>query len=294
MSLALKEVIRIGEQMLADAGVADAAIDAKELYCYMEGLDRTGLMMAWQRILQDNQCEAYFKLVEERASRVPLQHITGTQEFMGLPFTVNENVLIPRADTETLAEAAEKIIAERKNTTAPVRFLLDVCTGSGCIGISIAKRTGVPALLCDISPEAVSVAEKNIQLNGVGGLCMCRQGDLFEAALPFAKERASGFDIITINPPYICTDVIHSLQPEVLREPMIALDGGADGLEFYRRIRKGYSCLLNPGGVLLLETGFDQGAAVSELFANDGAVSVLSDICGNDRVVVVEKRLNRG
>ncbi len=86
MSLALKEVIRIGEQMLADAGVADAAIDAKELYCYMEGLDRTGLMMAWQRILQDNQCEAYFKLVEERASRVPLQHITGTQEFMGLPF----------------------------------------------------------------------------------------------------------------------------------------------------------------------------------------------------------------
>mgnify|MGYP000013095461 CR=1 FL=1 len=118
--------------------------------------------------------------------------------------------------------------------------------------------------------------------------------DAVEAALPFAKERASGFDIITINPPYICTDVIHSLQPEVLREPMIALDGGADGLEFYRRIRKGYSCLLNPGGVLLLETGFDQGAAVSELFANDGAVSVLSDICGNDRVVVVEKRLNRG
>ena len=171
---------------------------------------------------------------------------------------------------------------------------MDVCTGSGCIGISIAKRTGVPALLCDISPEAVSVAEQNIQLNGVGELCMCRQGDLFEAALPFAKERASGFDIITINPPYICTDVIHSLQQEVLREPMIALDGGADGLEFYRRIRKGYSCLLNPGGVLLLETGFDQGAAVSELFANDGAVSVLSDICGNDRVVVVEKRLNRG
>ena len=106
MSLALKEVIRIGEQMLADAGVADAAIDAKELYCYMEGLDRTGLMMAWQRILQDNQCEAYFKLVEERASRVPLQHITGTQEFMGLPFAVNGDVLIPRQDSEILAEEA--------------------------------------------------------------------------------------------------------------------------------------------------------------------------------------------
>ena len=96
--------------MLADAGVADAAIDAKELYCYMEGLDRTGLMMAWQRILQDNQCEAYFKLVEERASRVPLQHITGTQEFMGLPFAVNGDVLIPRQDTETMVEDALELL----------------------------------------------------------------------------------------------------------------------------------------------------------------------------------------
>ncbi len=113
MSLALKEVIRIGEQMLVDAGVADAAIDAKELYCYMEGLDRTGLMMAWQRILQDNQCEAYFKLVEERASRVPLQHITGTQEFMGLPFAVNGDVLIPRQDTETMVEDALALLGDR-------------------------------------------------------------------------------------------------------------------------------------------------------------------------------------
>ena len=102
------------------------------------------------------------------------------------------------------------------------------------------------------------------------------------------------FDIIVSNPPYIPAADIAMLAQDVQQEPRTALDGGADGLEFYRRIRKGYSCLLNPGGVLLLETGFDQGAAVSELFANDGAVSVLSDICGNDRVVVVEKRLNRG
>ena len=123
-----------------------------------------------------------------RKNHEPLQYIIGEWEFMGLPFTVNENVLIPRADTETLAEAAEKIIAERRNTTAPVKFLLDVCTGSGCIGISIAKRTGVPALLCDISPEAVSVAEKNIQLNGVGELCMCRQGDLFRGRAALCKR----------------------------------------------------------------------------------------------------------
>ena len=155
MSLALKEVIRIGEQMLADAGVADAAIDAKELYCYMEGLDRTGLMMAWQRILQDNQCEAYFKLVEERASRVPLQHITGTQEFMGLPFAVNGDVLIPRQDTETLCEEAIALIKRRGYKTC-----FDLCAGSGCIGISIANICGTEVTLADISEAALSLCRE--------------------------------------------------------------------------------------------------------------------------------------
>lgn len=291
--MTIRDAVALARKELVETSLEDAEFEARQLAAFCLGKRRL-YTFEFADEMPGDALKRLQSCIMRRKNHEPLQYIIGEWEFMGLPFTVNENVLIPRADTETLAEAAEKIIAERRNTTAPVKFLLDVCTGSGCIGISIAKRTGVPALLCDISPEAVSVAEKNIQLNGVGELCMCRQGDLFEAALPFAKERASGFDIITINPPYICTDVIHSLQPEVLREPMIALDGGADGLEFYRRIRKGYSCLLNPGGVLLLETGFDQGAAVSELFANDGAVSVLSDICGNDRVVVVEKRLNRG
>ena len=169
MSLALKEVIRIGEKMLADAGVADAAIDAKELYCYMEGLDRTGLMMAWQRTLQDNQCEAYFRLVEERASRVPLQHITGTQEFMGLPFRVNADVLIPRQDTETMVEDALELLksgklrgnvyAEEKTFRGSVE-VLDLCCGSGAIGISIAKLAASAKVTCaDISAKALEVAK---------------------------------------------------------------------------------------------------------------------------------------
>ena len=185
MSLALKEVIRIGEQMLADAGVADAAIDAKELYCYMEGLDRTGLMMAWQRILQDNQCEAYFKLVEERASRVPLQHITGTQEFMGLPFAVNGDVLIPRQDTETMVEDALALLgtgklrgadyADEKVFRGSVE-VLDLCCGSGAIGISIAKLDKDAKVTCaDVSTKALAVAKKKCCGKRLQGREVCRE-----------------------------------------------------------------------------------------------------------------------
>ena len=110
MSLPIKELINIGTKQLRDAGVADAEIDAKELYCFMQHMDRTALMLRWQEVLQDNQCEAYFDLIERRASRVPLQHITGSQEFMGLPFEVNEKVLIPRQDTETMVEDALELM----------------------------------------------------------------------------------------------------------------------------------------------------------------------------------------
>ena len=224
MSLALKEVIRIGEQMLADAGVADAAIDAKELYCYMEGLDRTGLMMAWQRILQDNQCEAYFQLVEERASRVPLQHITGTQEFMGLPFAVNGDVLIPRQDTETMVEDALELLksgslrgqeyAGGKAFRGSVE-VLDLCCGSGAIGISIAKLDKDAKVTCaDVSAKALAVAKKNAAANGCKGVKFV-ESDLF-AASDFHRRFGKGkYQLIISNPPYIRHEVIDTLEPEV-------------------------------------------------------------------------------
>ena len=189
--MTIRDAVALARKELVETSLEDAEFEARQLAAFCLGKRRL-YTFEFADEMPGDALKKLQSCIMRRKNHEPLQYIIGEWEFMGLPFTVNENVLIPRADTETLAEAAEKIIAERRNTTAPVKFLLDVCTGSGCIGISIAERTGVPALLCDISPEAVSVAEKNIQLNGVGELCMCRQGDLFEAALPFAKERASG------------------------------------------------------------------------------------------------------
>lgn len=298
MSLALKEVIRIGEQMLADAGVADAAIDAKELYCYMEGLERTGLMMAWQRILQDNQCEAYFKLVEERASRVPLQHITGTQEFMGLPFAVNGDVLIPRQDTETMVEDALALLGTGKLRGADYADekvfrggveVLDLCCGSGAIGVSIAKlHKGAKVTCADISAKALQIAKKNAQANGCKGVKFV-ESDLF-AASDFHRRFGKGkYQLIISNPPYIRHEVINTLEPEVrVHEPMLALDGGADGLEFYRRIIAEAPEHLKKAGVLMMEIGYDQKEAVKALLHESGRfekIIGLTDLTGKDRIV---------
>ena len=299
MSLALKEVIRIGEKMLADAGVTDAAIDAKELYCYMEGLDRTGLMMAWQRTLQDNQCEAYFRLVEERASRVPLQHITGRQEFMGLPFAVSADVLIPRQDTETMVEDALELLksgrlrgnvyAEEKTFRGSVE-VLDLCCGSGAIGISIAKLDPSAKVTCaDISAKALEVAKKNAQANGCKSVKFV-ESDLFAAADFHGRFGKGKYQLIISNPPYIRHDVIGTLEPEVrAHEPMLALDGGADGLDFYRRIAQEAPDHLKKNGVLMMEIGYDQKDAVKDLLRDSGRfekIIGLTDLTGKDRIVV--------
>ena len=174
MSLPLKELINIGAQQLRDAGVADADIDAKELLCYMQGLDRVGLMLHWQDVMQDNQCEAYFDLIARRASRVPLQHITGRQEFMGLPFDVNDKVLIPRQDTETMVEDALELAEKGTLRNQPYADslkkggdVLDLCCGSGAIGVSLAKLNSKLHVTCsDLSKDALAVAKGNAALNG--------------------------------------------------------------------------------------------------------------------------------
>lgn len=286
--MTIREAVEFACNELAQTSFEEAEFEARQLAAFCLGKRRLYAFETAEE-MPEEALTALKSCLERRKKHEPLQYIIGEWEFMGLPFIVNESVLIPRADTETLAEAAEEIVAARKKSGAPAKTLLDVCTGSGCIGISLAKRTGISALLCDISEQALSVAERNIKLNGVCGLCECRQGDLFEAALPTVNARGSGFDIITINPPYIRTEVMRTLQPEVTHEPELALDGGADGLEIYRRIKSDYRRFLNPGGTLLLEIGFDQGKTVSELFDGDGAVSVLTDICGNERVVVVKR-----
>lgn len=294
MSLPVKELIKIGENQLADAGVEDAAIDAKALFCYMMHFDRARLMMRWQDVMQDNQCEEYFDLVARRASRVPLQHITGEQEFMGLTFQVSDKVLIPRQDTETMVEDALDVINKNKlrGETLNCRkrrnwAVLDLCCGSGAIGISIDKLTeGCKVTCSDISGDALAMAENNAASLGAKSVKMVKS-DMFEAFR--GKLGNKKFDLIISNPPYIRSDVIPTLQPEVKdHEPLSALDGGEDGLMFYRIIADQAPEFLKKEGILMMEIGHDQMGEVTKLFSADDRYSFvtgLKDLAGRDRIV---------
>ena len=294
MSLPLKELIRIGETQLRDAGIMDSVRDAKDLYCFLDKLDAVGLMMHWQDVLADNVCEAYFELIERRAGGEPMQYITGVQEFMGLTFNVNPSVLIPRQDTETMVEDALEVLS--KGTLRGEAFVekpnfkdvLDLCTGSGAIGVSIAKLNGNVKVTCsDLSEKALETAKGNAIANGMKSVKF-EQGDLFA---PFCgKLGKKKFDFIISNPPYIESEVIPTLQTEVKdHEPMMALDGGVDGLDFYKRIAEESPNHLKKGGVLMMEIGYNQGEAVCQLLEATERfekVACLQDLAHKDRIVV--------
>ena len=252
-------------------------------------------MLRWQEVLQDNQCEAYFDLIERRASRVPLQHITGRQEFMGLPFEVNDKVLIPRQDTETMVEDALELIdkgtlrgQEYTDGLGKGTDVLDLCCGSGAIGISIAKLAKGAHVTCsDLSKEALEVAERNARLNDCKSVKFT-ESDMFDAFCGRLGKKK--FNLIISNPPYIPPSVIEGLEPEVRdHEPMMALDGGEDGLDFYRIIAQQAPEHLKKGGVLMMEIGFDQKEAVKSLLQETGRfekVVGLTDLTGKDRIIV--------
>lgn len=286
MSLDLKEIIKIAATQLKDAGIEDAEVDAKELYMFQQGYDKTGLLMHWTDVLQDNQVERYFELVEKRASRIPLQHIVGTQEFMGLTFKVSENVLIPRLDTETVVEEALNYLEKGDE-------VLDLCSGSGAIGISIAKLKGCKVTCSDISDDAMKLGEENAHLNKVKVKFV--KSDLFkEFGTGFGRKK---YEMIISNPPYIEKDVISTLEPEVRdHEPVLALDGGEDGLDFYRVIAKEAHLHLKKNGRLVLEIGSNQGECVKKLLEETEMftdIEVKQDLAKHDRMVIarlVDKR----
>ena len=294
MSLPLKELIKIGENQLREAGIMDSARDAKDLYCFIDKLDAVGLMMHWQDVLADNTCEAYFELIERRASGEPMQYITGVQEFMGLTFNVNPSVLIPRQDTETMVEDALELMS--KGTLRGEAFVekpnfkdvLDLCTGSGAIGVSLAKLGQDLKVTCsDLSKDALETAKGNALANGLKSIKF-EQGDLFA---PFrGKLGRKKFDFIISNPPYIESEVIPTLQTEVKdHEPMMALDGGEDGLDFYRQIALEAPNHLKKGGALMMEIGYNQGEAVCKLLEESERfekVVCLKDLAQKDRIVV--------
>ena len=297
MSLLLKELISIGARRLADCGVADNEIDAKELYCYLVKTDRTGLMMRWSEIVPDNRCEAYFELIEERASRIPLQHITGVQEFMGYPFKVNEHVLIPRQDTETMVEDALELLEKGSLRGHPYGTgkalkgaeVLDLCCGSGAIGLSLAKTLkGIKVTCSDLSREALQTARENKEALKCDSVHLI-ESDMLEGAAFNGRLNTKKYNLIISNPPYIASQIIERLEPEVRdHEPKMALDGGDDGLDCYRKIASQAPGHLKKQGILMLEIGFDQKDAVQALLAETGRfenIVCLQDLTGKDRIV---------
>lgn len=271
-----RECYEKGRDLLEDAGLEEAALDARLLLEHVCGTNRNDLLVHGDREVTTEQQEQYFDAIRRRRERIPLQHITGVQEFMGLEFMVNEHVLVPRQDTEILVEEVMKDEYDGSR-------ILDMCTGSGCILISLLHYSnwceGVGA---DISFKALEVAEQN-----ASKLLPREKRPTFIESDLFEKIEGT-FDIIVSNPPYIRTAVIDTLMPEVREhEPMQALDGLEDGLFFYRKIVKEAPMYLKKGGRLYFEIGHDQGAEVSALLVNAGfgQVRVIKDYAGHDRVV---------
>lgn len=259
---------------LKEKGVEGARREAEWLLGHATGLSRLDLYLQFDKPLEDAELTAFRNLVIRRGRREPLQYLLGDQEFMGRNFRVTPAVLIPRSDTAVLVEQALKLMP-------PAARVLDVGTGSGCIAISIAcedPRAIVHAV--DISPDALAVARQNAQT--LAADVTFTQGDL---CTPYAGSR---FDLLVSNPPYIRQTELAGLQPEVIDfEPVMALDGGADGLDFYRRLVAAAPELLTPGGWLLVEVGYDQASDVAKLMDTAGLrdISTGHDSAGIERIV---------
>ena len=268
-----KQAEQKGEHLLQAAGVMDAKIDAWLLLEMVAKIDRSFYFTHTNEEVAPEVLTEYERVLEKRAEHVPLQYITGEQEFMGMTFKVNSNVLIPRQDTETLVEEALKVIE-------PQMDVLDLCTGSGCILLSILKNAPtVHGTGSDISKQALLVAKENAKLHDLEAEWV--RGNLF--------DNVNGpYDVIVSNPPYIGRTEIPTLMPEVGQfEPMEALDGGVDGLDFYRKITEEAPQYLKENGYLFFEIGCDQGQEVQNLMREAGFtdVAVIKDLTGNDRVV---------
>lgn len=267
--------------MFQEGGIENSRLEALLLMEHFCGASRAILLAHGDRPVQLEQQDALLQAVHRRLQHYPLQYLLGEWEFMGLPFVLNEDTLIPRADTEVLAEAAISHIGQSTLSVA------DLCCGTGCIGISVAhycKNTQV--MLCDISSRAVEAAQENARRNGVQNRCEIFVHDV---RVPLPGE--NGYDVILSNPPYIPRGDLPGLQPEVQHEPRRALDGGEDGLDFYRALLRLHTGRLNPGGLFAVECGIGQWKDIEGLMKAAGLCEVhtLQDGAGIGRVVVGTK-----
>lgn len=323
----LQKIETTGKKLLVEAGVEEeeAALEVRLLLQESFSLNTASYLLRKQESLCKADREkveaagieqteilgklhSFFENFEKRRKRIPLAQILGRQSFYGLDFFVNEDVLIPRADTECLvdlvledyadlAKQAGKTYSEKRNSehvsnkhednveneaNSSSLNILDLCTGSGCIGISVAKHLPYQELLLvDLSEKALAVAKKNAEKH-LGENVTLLQSDLLTGV------QGKKFSLLLSNPPYIVSRVIPGLEREVSEyEPKMALDGGKDGLVFYRRIAKEAKAVLLPGARLYLEIGYDQGESVKDIFQKEGyeAVEVFPDLAGNPRVL---------
>lgn len=272
MTMSVAELVRLCKLRLEPIAGEEAMQQAKWLVAAVIGVEPAAIGIHSGMYATQEQIVIVGELLERRLTGEPLQYILGEWDFLGLPFYVDARALIPRQDTELLAETAIEKIREHSYQSC-----LDLCTGTGCVGISIAKLAGIRVSCSDISKDALALAKENMELNEVTVELI--ESDLFDAM-------TGKYDLIVSNPPYLTKDDMNALQKEVTFEPEIALYGGGDGLDLYRRIAREYREYLNPNGMLLLEIGSTQAEAVCALFREK--TSVRNDLCGNPRVVVVE------
>lgn len=278
-----RELYDYGLGQLTKACIAEAQLDARLLLEYICRTDRNTLLVHGDRIVSGIEEEFYRAAIDKRAKHIPLQHITGEQEFMGLCFRVNEHTLIPRQDTEILVEEAMRYMGDGMR-------ILDLCTGSGCILLSLLKYSNeCEGIGTDISDKALKTACENADALGLDAAFL--EGSLYEPLAAYKSKRTNDtlFDIIVSNPPYIESAEIETLMPEVRDfEPRIALDGGSDGLDFYRRIIEEAPVHMRKGAMIFLEIGYDQAAAVSGLLKDRGFsdIEIVKDYSGNDRVAL--------
>ena len=289
----LNGLLKNGQKILEQSGIREAGLDAWLLLEYITGKSRAYYFAHGDEGVTEETACRYQELIRKRAEHIPLQHLTHQAFFMGYEFYVNEDVLVPRQDTETLMEAALELL---KGNKAP--RILDMCTGSGCIITSLmievpeASGTGV-----DLSEKALEVAIRNARELGTADRTKFVKSDLFSAEY-FSKkdnaEKVTGYDMLISNPPYIPSGEIEGLMEEVrLHDPRMALDGMEDGLYFYREITRQAMDHIRPGGWLLYEIGCEQGKDVKELLEKEGFIKteIRQDLCGLDRVVLGQRPL---
>lgn len=278
-----RELYEEGRRILEQAGLPDAALDARFLLEEVCGTNLQTLLVFPEKKVTEEEVNQYRAFIQRRKDREPTAMILGEWDFMGLTFRLNKSTLIPEQDTEVLVETALEELKRRGLGEAPLR-ILDLCTGSGCILLSLLHELGnAGGLGTDLSEEALEAARENAVRLGLQERAAFRQGDLWE---PVGDER---FDLIVSNPPYVPTEVIPTLEPEVrCGEPYAALDGGEDGLVFYRRIMREAAGHLKPSGIIIVESGFDEAPQIAALMQEQKlrGIRTVKDYGGLDRVVL--------